>query len=122
MKQREQDNEIERLMNNLGNKNDPNNELKALENQLRARLKRTLTKEDVPRLAEIDDGIVSFICFIRSQMLWYDKKLDHREIEVLFGFLNAQHKKIIQNLRRLVNDFCASRNAFGASSAAVTVD
>ena len=75
-------------------------------------MSRTLTKNDLVRLNEIDEGIVHFIHYVRSTMLWEDKKLDGHEIEIFFGMLDQGHGKIIKEIRKLIGDF-AKENVYG---------
>ena len=45
-------------------------------------------------------------------MLWYEKKLTPREIEVLMGMLDQSHSRIITEIRKMVDDF-AAQNVYG---------
>ena len=45
-------------------------------------------------------------------MLWNDKHLNVQEIEVFFGMLDQAHTKIIQDIRKLIEDF-AKENMYG---------
>ena len=95
MEEMEAENELDRLMNNLQGSNKTNDLLKKLEDELNDSMNRTLTTEDLIRLNTIDEGIVHFIHYVRSTMLWNDKKLNTHEIEVFFGMLDQAHTKII---------------------------
>jgi hypothetical protein len=46
-----------------------------LQQQLQESLNKTLTKADVVNLHKIDDDVVHFIRYLRSTMLWFDRKL-----------------------------------------------
>ena len=54
-------------------------------------MKKTLTKDDLVKLEEIDEGIVAFIIYVRDRMQWQEKRLDSTEMEVMFGMLNKEH-------------------------------
>ena len=45
-------------------------------------------------------------------MLWNDKHLNVQEIEVFFGMLDQAHSKIIQDIRKLIEEF-AEENVYG---------
>ena len=62
-------------MDNLQNSNETNRLLNKLEDELNDSMNRTLTRNDLIHLEEIDEGIVQFIHYVRSTMLWKDKKL-----------------------------------------------
>ncbi len=66
-------------------------------------MNKTLTKEDLVKLEEIDEGIVAFIVYVRDRMQWQEKRLDSTEMEVMFGMLNKEHQKIIDGLRRIID-------------------
>ena len=57
------------------------------------------------RLGEVDEGIVSFINYMRNTMNWFEKQLDYQEVETLFGFLDEAHNYIIDEIRKIVNSF-----------------
>ena len=40
-------------------------------------------------------------------MIWGNKRLSPHEVEVFFGMLNEEHKKIISQIRKMVDDFGA---------------
>ncbi len=66
-------------------------------------MNKTLTKDDLVKLEEIDEGIVAFIVYVRDRMQWQEKRLDSTEMEVMFGMLNKEHQKIIDGLRRIID-------------------
>ena len=99
-------------MNNLANSNQTSDQLKKLEDELHDSMNRDLTKKDLIRLNTIDEGIVHFIHYVRQTMLWNDKHLNVQEIEVFFGMLDQAHTKIIQDIRKLIEDF-AKENMYG---------
>ena len=99
-------------MNNLANSNQTNDQLKKLQDELHDSMNRTLTKKDLIRLNTIDEGIVHFIHYVRQTMLWNDKHLNVQEIEVFFGMLDQAHTKIIQDIRKLIDEF-AKENTYG---------
>ena len=75
-------------------------------------MQRQLTRKDVVRLNEIDEGIIAFIGYQRKTMLWGDRKLSPHEVEVFFGMLNEEHKKIIGQIKKMVDEF-GSDTPFG---------
>ena len=76
-----------------------------LQEEVNENLSKTLTKDDVVKLTELDDGIVEFISHIRHSMEWGDKELDAKEVEVIFGILNETHDETVVGLRKLITEF-----------------
>ena len=98
-KQKDQDNEIENLIANLGGENDATKGLRLMMEALQDSLERQYTKDDLFKLKTIDDSIIAFITYVRKTQLWFDKKLDTYELETLFSWLDSEHKPIIEGLQ-----------------------
>ena len=45
-------------------------------------------------------------------MLWYERKLDYREIEVFFGMIDQAHQKIIDGIKQMIKEF-GEDNVYG---------
>lgn len=75
-------------MTRLGQEGETTNQLNLLQQQLQESLDKTLTKADVVILQQIDEDVLHFIKYVRSTMTWFDKKLNVREIEILFGMMD----------------------------------
>ena len=112
-KQKDQDNEIENLIANLGGENDATKGLRLMMEALQDSLERQYTKDDLFKLKTIDDSIIAFITYVRKTQLWFDKKLDTYELETLFSWLDSEHKPIIEGLQQLVEEFCLKHDTYG---------
>ena len=88
--------------------------LRDLEFELNANLAKDLTKEDIVKMSEVDEGLVGFIDHVRHYMKWGDRQLNDKEVQVFFGMLNETHDSVVAGLRTLINSFKAgdSTNPF----------
>ena len=89
----------------IGQVSDASTDLLRLEQELDESLAKTLTKDDLIKLEDIDDGVVAFIEFVRRSMEWGEKPLKGKDVEVIFGVLDEEHKKIMAGLTKLIKDF-----------------
>ena len=55
--------------------------------------------------------------YVRNTQEWFTKKLNGFELETLFGWLDSEHKPILEGLNQLVEEFCLKNDTYGEKAA-----
>ena len=98
------------LEKRFGRTEGPTQMLRDLEFELNNSIAKDLKKDDIVKLAEVDEGLIGFIGHVRKYMDWGDRSLNDKEVQVFFGMLNETHDSIVNGLRMLIKEFNARDN------------
>jgi hypothetical protein len=80
-------------------------ELMRIETELQKSIEKTLTRDDIVKLTEIDNEVIAFIKSVRKSQEWESKRLNAKEVEVMFAVLANQHDVVMKRLRELIDQF-----------------